>query len=686
MRWFWVLLTLTLVGGGLYYSLRDDPLRSELNRRFPPVDVEQQRQKAVDSASTAVSILTAPNVAAGTDVATIQRVLQNELSKRGVTKLALDAERQLLRLTADFDIKLKPEDLPPGLDKADLLSKLKPQVAGRIDVFLGAAAELTSSTERTLRVKLLPAVRGLEIQKLTVAGRYDMTEAGDLLAAVLNRYADNLSAAIGGDPVLNIELPTTLQKEFDVSGPIHVDLKEAPDLKLTLAAHSVKSPFGLAAAAWLIDHGKIEAVFQLAPLGDLPPKPPEKVGTFDEVKTVIRKSTNDALGIADPPPGIWLAIGKALIAKSLDHAFSEAQPCLTGEGSIPREEFSQKVPTPDASSIDCTPRKDCTPTRQCDLQEDTRDCRRPRNCTHNHDERECNKCIASAFGHCITHGNDPFCEAAKAAQNAAYDTDFNACNALGPIMDAVCEAEKATQNGLYSTAKLKCEADKKAESVACEAAKTSEKFACEGEKGVIDGLHRTGNLANIDGSVAGNGNLRICFRNVHFGENMDKVSLALEADGKADIDTHFKFVPLDVAGHVLCPLEWTADKRITASIPLQSVATAMSLVRKDASSDLSYEGKLDGLALKLHFQPSPLSLVLQNVNFALACPPAAGLINGLTLGLGPLLPEFLKDFTYKTKPVSFSFSPTLPTQTVLGQKIKPVLSENSAAFVLTGNP
>ena len=63
-----------------------------------------------------------------------------------------------------------------------------------------------------------------------------------------------------------------------------------------------------------------------------------------------------------------------------------------------------------------------------------------------------------------------------------------------------------------------------------------------------------------------------------------------------------------------------------------------------------------------------------------------GGINGLTLGLGPLLPEFLKDFTYKTKPVSFSFSPTLPTQTVLGRKIKPVLSENSAAFVLTGNP
>jgi hypothetical protein len=26
---------------------------------------------------------------------------------------------------------------------------------------------------------------------------------------------------------------------------------------------------------------------------------------------------------------------------------------------------------------------------------------------------ECNRCLASAFGHCITHGNDPICETRK---------------------------------------------------------------------------------------------------------------------------------------------------------------------------------------------------------------------------------------------------------------------------------
>ena len=32
---------------------------------------------------------------------------------------------------------------------------------------------------------------------------------------------------------------------------------------------------------------------------------------------------------------------------------------------------------------------------------------------------ECNRCLASAFGHCITHGNDPICEARKAACQVA---------------------------------------------------------------------------------------------------------------------------------------------------------------------------------------------------------------------------------------------------------------------------
>ena len=65
---------------------------------------------------------------------------------------------------------------------------------------------------------------------------------------------------------------------------------------------------------------------------------------------------------------------------------------------------------------------DCTPTQSC---------ARPR------DGRDCNRCVFSVFGRCQVRGNDPACEAAKAAQNSAYDVE-----------KAACETEKSGQKAL----------------------------------------------------------------------------------------------------------------------------------------------------------------------------------------------------------------------------------------------
>ena len=165
---------------------------------------------------------------------------------------------------------------------------------------------------------------------------------------------------------------------------------------------------------------------------------------------------------------------------------------------------------------------------------------------------------------------------------------------------------------------------------------------------------------------------------------MEKLSLDVKASGSAGLDTHFKFVPLDIVGHLACPAEWTADKRIGTQIPEQTVPLNMSLQRQTKDGKQSYEGEVDEFPIKLHFQPSPLSLVLQNINFYLACGPAAGLINGLTLNLAPFIPELLTDYTYKQKPISFAFTSDLPVEKVVGHDIKPALSETALAILLTG--
>ena len=234
--------------------------------------------------------------------------------------------------------------------------------------------------------------------------------------------------------------------------------------------------------------------------------------------------------------------------------------------------------------------------------------------------------------------------------------------------------------------RLDCERLKSQQKLQCEAEKTGQKMACETEKGIVVASHRTGNIGNVDGSFGGTGSLKLCFRDVHFSDGMDKLTLTLEASGSAALDTSFKFVPLDVGGHILCPFEWTADKHINTSVPPQSIGASVSLTRQSASGSLTYEGRLDELPIKLHFEPSPLSLVLQNINFDLACPVAAGLINGITLGLGPFIPEILKDYTYRMKPLSFSFAPELPAQSIFGHNFKPKLSETALALIVSGVP
>ena len=678
VRWIaGIILAMLAVGlGGCDYF--HDPLRAELDRRWPPVTPDQQRQAAIDSAATALPALTAPNVAAGADLATIQAIALDQAKSRGVTKLALATDRQLLRATADFDVTLTPDDLPKDSDKRPLVSALAPHVAGQVEVFLTAAATVSDAPQRTLRIRLLPAVSRVRIDTLTVKGSYDVTAAADAIASLLNRYADNLSGALSASPIMEVALPATLQEGFDPSGPIKVDLKEAPGLKPSIASQPIKSPFRLGATALLLDGDTVAAIVELVPL-DKPPMNVDPVkGSFDAVKSAFKKSLRDALGIVDPPSGLWAAVGKALVAQGLDSAFAQAQPCLDASGAIPTETFSAKIPTPDGAAIDCTPTRDCTPARNCTA---TRDCSPSGSCDLHVDQRDCSTCVLPNIftGGCSKRGNNPACEVAKAAQNAGYATAKAACETQKSTEKANCEAQK-------TAAKADCERLKSQEKLQCETEKDGQRLGCEAEKGVIVGLHRTGNIGNLDGSVAGTGSFRLCFRDVHFSDALDKLTLSLAASGSAALGTHFKFVPLDVSGHVLCPFEWTADKNITTSVPPQSIGVNATLARETDTGGLTYRGRLDELAIKLHFQPSPLSLVLQNVNFDLACPVAAGLINGLTLGLAPFIPEILKDYTYKLAPVSFSFAPDLPAQSILGRSVKPKLSETPLALVVSGTP
>jgi hypothetical protein len=144
----------------------------------------------------------------------------------------------------------------------------------------------------------------------------------------------------------------------------------------------------------------------------------------------------------------------------------------------------------------CDATADCslkTDNRVCSLKSDDRDCslkEDQRDCSVGHDTRNCS--VSTPLG----SFNDPVCEAAKAAQNAAYAAQKASCEAAKAGQNLAykaekdaCEAAKATQNAAYKAEKDGCEAGKASqnalyakEKAACEAAKTSSKLGCEADK------------------------------------------------------------------------------------------------------------------------------------------------------------------------------------------------------------
>jgi hypothetical protein len=156
------------------------------------------------------------------------------------------------------------------------------------------------------------------------------------------------------------------------------------------------------------------------------------------------------------------------------------------------------------ANADCslqTDNRDCSlhqSTRACNLEVDRRDCSLQtdnRDCSLNVDRTDCSLQVDTrSCGHDVlgVHINDPFCEAAKAAQNAGYSAAKGVCettkaakNADFSREKAMCEAAKTAQDAAYSAGKASCESAKTAQNGAYAAAKAT----CEAQKGTENALY-----------------------------------------------------------------------------------------------------------------------------------------------------------------------------------------------------
>jgi hypothetical protein len=680
-----LVITLLIVGtaGAYWFFSRNDPLTDFLNTKWPPISVDQQRQQAINTSASALNSILTANVAAGVDTKTIERFAVQLLKPKGVTAVKVAGDQELFRMEVDFEHVFSVDDLPPDFNGRELIAKLKPDIEGTVILFVGITGSAADPKSLSLQLKLLPAISSIHLKKTIVGDRSDVTSEGSVLVSLVNHYSENITAALNAAPFLDISVASTLPSVGDSSGEIKVAIPGAPDVKVRLSAQPFKSPFRVGGVAWLVDGSNFVALAQLVRIGDSPKTPLTVTSsTFSAMKDGFLAHLKAGLDVSALPGGVWLVLTKALVSEGLNSAFAQAEPCISAQGPVPTQSLSKKVSIPDETTMECAPKKacdlhvderECHQTRVCNLGHDERDCNQTRECNQGHDERDCNKCLVSLFGSCKVRGNDPVCEAQKAAQNAGYATAKVDCEAEKTAAAKQCEAEKAAQNVAYAAAKAECEGEREVE-----------KGVCEGEKELLKRLSRTGKFANIDVSMGGPATLKICPSAVNLSTDLTEVSLNLGVDGGADVATRVKFVPLDIIGHLACQVPWTEDRTFNVTIPAQAIPVKANLTAKIVNGKQAYDGHIDEVMLKLHFEPSPTVLLLQNTNFTLACLPLAGLIDAVTLNIGPLIPDLLKDFDFKQKAVSFSFVPKLPDVKVFENDLKTTLSETRRTIMLTG--
>jgi len=574
-----------------------------LNEKYPPASVTEQKQKAHDSAIKAIQALAAPNVAAGISFEQMEKaLLDKNLREQGIKALSFSSNDQLLTMEIEFNRTAAGEPL---------LDKLKPNIQGKLILYVG----LTTRVENgVIYVQILPGISRFEIDKVTIKDKYDVTDLGQVIVKFLDVYGDNLSGYISSVPALSVSAISqqSYNNDINIKENIKVDLGK---VTATITAPDVKRSIDIKAIApVLLDNGII-LLAQFAVEGDTKVMEEESTGKVDSLslEKTVSLILKDYFGQSSLPSNGWVLVRKDLIATTINTVFNQAQACILADSPIPKQDFNQTISIPSEKTIDCHSDRQCTSNRICtDIKksQDNRNCKKCSNVpcpTLSKPLRTCNKCF-----------NDPVCETAKATQNAIYEADYKArefdCNRLRETEIATCKFEKASQ-----------------------------KVLCESGREVLKQINRTGNFARIEGSIAGNANFNVCLDNIALNDELSVFKARLDFNGSVNIDANFKFIPLDIVGHLTCQVPWGDSERFNLSLPKQSndLEIAMKLNTTTSSPSLDITAKPSRVKMKMH--PSPTEYLITNKNFILSCA-GAGLINPLVLGGSTVIPELRGEF------------------------------------------
>lgn len=643
-----VMKTLYLLGLTMFLALLAgcvDPVSKLVNERFPPLDADAQRQKAIDTTALALQSVYSANVAASIRMQDVEKALHNEdLKRAGASKLKLTGDEQLIRVEIGFKRTFTAADSPDDPQLAQVLDKLKPEVEGDIDFRFGVTGSIVgddAAGKPILQMQLLPSLSRVELSRLNMAEKVDATAAVEWLTKLVTKYRDNISGELTRHPMAAITMPVAAPRPIDITQSFHIE-SAGTKLSANVTGNPVGAPVKFIAIAWLVDEDRLTTVVQFAPLDWAPRKTnPTVESSFSAIKGQIKGMVHDAFGASDIKES-WVGVRKELIATSLNSVVAQASACVQTSGHT-HQKGESKIPMPSPDSVNCDSDRDCRSKRECRFEA-------------NHDTRDCDTCLLSrpvicapkvcAFGGCvgggctgggcIQRGNEPTCEIAKAAQNAVYTADAN-------------------------LRKADCDRLREMETLSCQAEVAGAKLLCETGKETLKVLKHTGNFANLDVEADVQArDVKVCMKDLSLSPGLDRVALKLGVKGRADVDVGLKFTPLDIIGHLTCQWPWTDNKQFSADVPQQDVSFDAAMAIHTDGDKPTLRFSLEETEAKVNISPGPTEYLLTSVNLTLSC---AGLnfVKPMIVDATPFVPQLRGEFKQKVEKQEVSVDLPVPS-------------------------
>jgi len=640
-----------------------EPVADALNKLFPPVSADDQRQKAIDSAAVTLGSMGSPNVAAAFSLKEVERLLLNDdLKAQGVKSIELSGSEQLIEATLTFEKKFTEADATADPSVAEVFKRLQPTLSGSVVAYLGLSAVPPSTGSDTkMNFSLLPGVSRIHIEKVKLAGTLDLTSVGAAFAAFLSKYRDNLTGYLATQPFTTVSLPSVAPAFQNPSDVLRIG-DGGNDVTVTIDAKAPGSPGRVGAIAWLITDDVLAAVIEVIPPGvAAPPAPAKDIDhTFLAIKGQILGVLNASFGVEnlDVAPN-WVAVRKDLVAVTANTLVNQATACVSASGTA-HQKTETKVPMPSADDVNCTQRS-CSSSRECTFEasKDTRDCdtcilSRPVICAPDWLGGGC------TGGGCIQRGNDPICEVAKAAQNLAYNIEANG-------------------------KKADCDRLKNQEILACQGEALVEKTLCDAGRETLRVIKRaSGNLANIDVTTdVSTSDLKVCMTDFNLSPGLDKAAIQLHGSGSAAAKVDVDFTPLDIVGHLACQFPWSDAETFTAQLRDPNISFAADISLRSEPEHAVLDFNVQETTVKLEISPSPTEfLVLRPSMMTVSCS-GLNFIRPLVVLLTPFVPTLRGEIDHKLKSQQVSLRARLPQQEVNGIVLKPELKPTEQALLLS---